>query len=50
LSGDDVSTLAGPPIPGGITVGPGFTIGGNVWLTQSVKPGSNVTQAKMCND
>jgi serine O-acetyltransferase len=23
------------------------TIGGNVWLTQSVEPGSNVTQAQM---
>jgi len=35
---------------GRITVGEGSTIGGNVWLTQSVPAGSNVSQAKMRND
>jgi serine O-acetyltransferase len=47
---DDVVIYAGATILGRITVGAGSTIGGNVWLTQSVEPGSNVTQAKMCND
>jgi serine O-acetyltransferase len=47
---DDVVIYAGATILGRITVGAGSTIGGNVWLTQSVAPGSNVTQAKMCND
>jgi len=30
---------------GRITVGRGSTIGGNVWLTHSVPPGSMITQA-----
>jgi serine O-acetyltransferase len=47
---DNVVIYAGATILGRITVGAGSTIGGNVWLTQSVAPGSNVTQAKMCND
>ena len=44
---DDVVIYAGATILGRITVGAGSTIGGNVWLTQSVEPGSNVTQAQM---
>ena len=44
---DDVVIYAGATILGRITVGAGSTIGGNVWLTQSVAPGSNVTQAQM---
>jgi serine O-acetyltransferase len=47
---DDVVIYAGATILGRITVGAGSTIGGNVWLTQSVGPGSNVSQAKMCKD
>jgi serine O-acetyltransferase len=35
---------------GRITIGAGATIGGNVWLTQSVPPESNVTQAQMRNE
>jgi len=46
---DDVVIYAGATILGRITVGAGSTIGGNVWLTQSVAPGSNVTQAQMRN-
>jgi serine O-acetyltransferase len=46
---DDVVIYAGATILGRITVGAGSTIGGNVWLTQSVEPGSNVTQAQMRN-
>ena len=44
---DDVVIYAGATILGRITIGKGSTIGGNVWLTQSVPPGSNVTQAKI---
>jgi len=43
---DDVVIYAGATILGRITIGKGSTIGGNVWLTQSVPPGSNVTQAQ----
>ncbi|MEE4465819.1 serine acetyltransferase, partial [Azotobacter chroococcum] len=38
---------AGATILGRITIGKGSTIGGNVWLTRSVPPGSNVTQATL---
>ena len=47
---DDVVIYAGATILGRITIGKGSTIGGNVWLTQSVPPGSNVTQAQMRSD
>jgi serine O-acetyltransferase len=43
---DDVVIYAGATILGRITVGRGSTIGGNVWLTQSVPPGSIITQAR----
>ena len=42
---DDVTIYAGATILGRITLGRGSTIGGNVWLTRSVAPGSHVTQA-----
>lgn len=42
---DDVVIYAGATVLGRITIGKGSTIGGNVWLTQSVPPGSNVSQA-----
>ena len=44
---DDVVIYAGATILGRITIGRGSSIGGNVWLTQSVPPGSNVTQAEV---
>ncbi|MGE5384441.1 MAG: serine O-acetyltransferase EpsC [Betaproteobacteria bacterium] len=47
---DDVVIYAGATILGRITIGRGSTIGGNVWLTQSVPAGSNVSQAHMRND
>lgn len=47
---DDVVIYAGATILGRITIGAGSTIGGNVWLTQSVPPGSNISQAQMRND
>jgi serine O-acetyltransferase len=42
---DDVVIYAGATVLGRITIGRGSTIGGNVWLTYSVPPGSNITQA-----
>jgi serine O-acetyltransferase len=47
---DDVVIYAGATVLGRITIGKGSTIGGNVWLTQSVPPGSNVSQALSRND
>ncbi|MDN5940676.1 MAG: hypothetical protein L0H94_02245 [Nitrospira sp.] len=44
---DDVVIYAGATILGRITIGKGAIVGGNVWLTQSVPPGSNVIQAQM---
>jgi serine O-acetyltransferase len=44
---DDVVIYAGATILGRITIGRGSSIGGNVWLTESVPPGSRITQAKM---
>ncbi len=47
---DDVVIYAGATVLGRITVGRGSTIGGNVWLTQSVPAGSCISQAQMRND
>ncbi len=47
---DDVVIYAGATILGRITIGRGSSIGGNVWLTRSVPPGSNITQAQARND
>lgn len=43
---DDVVIYAGATVLGRITIGHGSTIGGGVWLTQTVPPGSNITQAQ----
>jgi serine O-acetyltransferase len=42
---DDVVVYAGATILGRITIGAGSSIGGNVWLTHAVPPGSRITQA-----
>jgi serine O-acetyltransferase len=44
---DVMSIYAGATILGRITIGRGSVMGGNLWLTQSVSPGSNVVQAQM---
>ena len=36
---------AGATILGRVTIGRGAVIGGNVWLTQDVPAGANITQA-----
>jgi serine O-acetyltransferase len=43
---EDVVIYAGATILGRVTIGRGSVIGGNVWLTRSVPPGSHVTQAQ----
>lgn len=42
---DDVVIYAGATVLGRVTIGRGSIIGGNVWLTRSVPPGSLVSQA-----
>lgn len=43
---DDVVIYAGATILGRITLGQGSTIGGNVWLTRSIPPNSNISQSQ----
>ena len=47
---DDVVIHAGATLLGPITIGARSTIGGNVWLTESVRAGSVVTQAAARGD
>jgi serine O-acetyltransferase len=47
---DDVTIYSGATLLGPIRIGQGSTIGGNVWLTSSVPPGSNVSQAQFRSD
>lgn len=43
---DHVTIYAGATILGRVTIGRGSSIGGNVWLTHGVPPGSVVTQGR----
>jgi serine O-acetyltransferase len=43
---DEVVIYAGATILGRITIGRGSTIGGNVWITRNIPPGSHVAQAQ----
>jgi serine O-acetyltransferase len=43
---DDVIIYGGATVLGRITIGAGSVIGGNVWLTESVPPGSRVSQGR----
>jgi len=47
---DDVTIYAGATILGRITIGRGSSIGGNVWLTHGVPPGSRINQAPARDD
>jgi serine O-acetyltransferase len=47
---DDVVIYAGATVLGRVTIGRGSTIGGNVWLTHSVPPGSRIAQANARNE
>ncbi len=44
---DDVVIYAGATVLGRITIGARSSIGGNVWLTRSVPPDSNIRQANI---
>jgi len=44
---DDVVIYAGATILGRVVIGKGSSIGGNVWLTRGVPPGSQITQAQV---
>jgi len=44
---DDVVIYAGATVLGRITVGRSASIGGNVWLTHDVAPGTSITQATL---
>ncbi len=43
---DDVVIYAGATLLGRITIGRGASIGGNVWVTEDVRPGARVSQAE----
>lgn len=47
---DDVTIYSGATILGRITIGRGSSIGGNVWLTRAVPPGSRISQAEPRDD
>ncbi|TDK66488.1 serine O-acetyltransferase EpsC [Sapientia aquatica] len=44
---DDVVIYAGATVLGRVTIGQGAVIGGNVWITSNVAPGSHVSQATL---
>jgi serine O-acetyltransferase len=43
---DNVIIYSGATILGRVTIGKNSVIGGNVWLTHSVAPGSKITQVE----
>jgi serine O-acetyltransferase len=43
---DDVIIYAGATILGRVRIGRGSVVGGNVWLTSDLPPGSHITQAR----
>jgi serine O-acetyltransferase len=43
---DNVTIYSGATILGRVTIGAGSVIGGNVWLTRSVPPGTRIAQVK----
>jgi len=47
---DDVIIYGGATILGNVTIGRGSVVGGNVWLTENVPPGSRITQARAHSD
>lgn len=47
---DYVTVYSNASILGRITIGRGSVIGGNIWLTESVPPGSKVLQTRAIND
>ena len=46
IIGNDVIIYANATILGRVTIGDGATIGGNIWVTHDVAPGSRIQQSK----
>ena len=46
IIGDNVTIYANSTILGRITIGRNTVIGGNIWLTHNVPPGSRILQSK----
>ncbi len=47
---DDVTIYSGATILGRVTIGAGSVIGGNVWLTRNVQPGSRISQSSFTSE
>jgi serine O-acetyltransferase len=47
---DDVVIYAGATVLGRVTLGQGSSIGGNVWVTHDVAPGTHITQARSLHE
>jgi serine O-acetyltransferase len=47
---DDVVIYAGATVLGRVTLGRGAIVGGNVWVTSDVQPGSHISQASLRNE
>jgi len=47
---DDVTVYAGSTILGRVRIGAGSTIGGNLWITRDVPPGSKISQARAVSE
>jgi len=47
---DEVTIYAGATILGRITIGRGAVIGGNVWITRDVPPGTTLSQSRPTTD
>ena len=47
---DDVTIYSNASVLGRITIGKGSIIGGNIWLTHSVPPGSKIVQSRVVED
>ena len=45
VGGSDVTIYAGATILGAVTIGKGSVIGGNVWITENVEPGTKISIA-----
>lgn len=48
IIGDNVIIYSNATILGRITIGKDATIGGNIWVTENVEPGTRIVQTKAC--
>ena len=47
---DEVTIYSNASVLGRITIGRGSVIGGNIWLTHSVPPGSKIVQSRAVHE